>query len=332
VPDVRIPDWHQRSQRRSRLRVDPSGFHPARRRASLAQALCFALTLLAGIGLEASPETAARQGLAYNCTIPAGDNSIGNVDLPPPPSGETQRVLRVVADPDNLPFSNSRGEGFENRIIELVAADLNARVEYTWLPRRRGFFNQSLRQGDHHLAPGIVSGQDGALTTQPYYRAAYGFVSRSDRSLSVESLADPQLRSLRIGVQLDSDASGLTPPVRVLAQLGIVENVHGYDVQADRAGDGPAGSIMDALARGEIDVAILSAPLAGYYVKRFAGNFSLLPVPESQSSTSAAVDVCLGVRRADPLLRDELNDVLARRRTEIDGILSEFGVPVAQSH
>src|SRR6266702_4669372 len=112
------------------------------------------------------------------------------------------RVLRICADPNNLPYSNSKQQGFENKIAELIARDLNARVEYTWWPQRRGFVRNTLRTGACDCILGVPSNFELALPTQPYYRSSYVFVSRSDRRLGITSLDDPRLKKLKIGVQI----------------------------------------------------------------------------------------------------------------------------------
>lgn len=247
------------------------------------------------------------------------------------PEATTSRVLRVAADPNNLPFSNSRLEGFENRIVALLARELDAKVEYTWLPERRGFFRQTMKEGNCDLVAGVPKGFERTLTTAPYYTSSYVFVSRSDAHLDIKSFDDPRLRELQIGIQMVGDDYANTPPAHALSARGIVQNVHGYTVYGNYAEEAPLAKIVDAVARGEIDVAIVWGPLAGYFAKKCVGVLTLTPVsPEENSATlPVSFDICLGVRRSEPQLRDELNAVLARKRPEIEAILKEFGVPLA---
>ena len=138
------------------------------------------------------------------------------------------RVLRVCADPNNLPFSNRRLEGFENRLAEMVARDLHATVQYTWWPQHRGFIRNTLKAGTCDVLMGLPSSVELAWTTRPYYRSTYVFVSRRDRGLAVRSFDDPALRRLRIGVQMIGDDGTNSPPAHALANLGIANNVPGY--------------------------------------------------------------------------------------------------------
>ncbi|PTY03203.1 quinoprotein dehydrogenase-associated putative ABC transporter substrate-binding protein [Opitutaceae bacterium EW11] len=244
-----------------------------------------------------------------------------------------RRVLRVAADPNNLPFSNSRLEGFENKIVALIAQDLGAQVEYTWTPQWRGFFRQTLKEGSCDLIAGVPAGFERTLTTAPYYRSSYTFLSRADRHLGFRTFDDPRLRTLQIGVQMIGDDSSNTPPAHALSARGIVDNVHGYPVYGNYASDAPLAAIVDAVARGEIDVAIVWGPLAGYFAKRYEGVFALDPIADENAGgpLPCTFEICLGVRRSEPGLRDELNQVLSRRRAEIEAILTDYGVPLADA-
>src|SRR4051812_33001916 len=140
----------------------------------------------------------------------------------------SRRVLRIAADPNNLPFSNERREGFENKIADLLAQELVAEIEYTWHAQRRGFFRETLKDGNCDLVLGVPNHFERALTTQPYYRSSYVFVFRTDSGLSLQSLDDPALRGLRIGVQLVGNDGADTPPAHALARRGIITNMVGF--------------------------------------------------------------------------------------------------------
>jgi hypothetical protein len=148
-------------------------------------------------------------------------------------------VLRVCADPNNLPFSNRRLEGFENKIAELVAREMNATVEYTWRAQRRGFIRETLRAGACDVIIGMPSSLELALTTAPYYRSTYAFVYRKDKGLDVRSFDDPALRGVRIGVQMIGDDFANTPPAHALSSRHIIGNVKGYSVYGDYAQENP---------------------------------------------------------------------------------------------
>ena len=130
--------------------------------------------------------------------------------------------LRVCADPNNLPFSNAKGEGFENKIVALLARDLDDDLSYTWWAQRRGYVRNTLKSGMCDLWPGVATRVDMLATTHPYYRSAYTFVTRTDRHLAIASFDDPQLRQLRIGVQMIGNDAQNTPPAHALARRGII--------------------------------------------------------------------------------------------------------------
>ena len=163
------------------------------------------------------------------------------------------RTLRVCADPNNLPFSNERGEGFENRLAELVAADLGARVEYTWWAQRRGFVRNTLGAGDCDVLMGVPSTLESVLTTAPYYRSTYAFVYERKPGAAFTSLDDPALRGARIGVHLIGDDFANTPPAHALGRRGMVANVVGYSIYGDYNDPNPPARLIDAVAKHEID-------------------------------------------------------------------------------
>jgi mxaJ protein len=246
--------------------------------------------------------------------------------------GAEPRALRVAADPNNLPFSNDRGEGFENKLVELIAHELGATVRYTWRAQRRGFFRSTLKEGNCDIVAGVPRGFDQALTTTPYYRSVYVLVQAKARQFSLHSLDDPELRRLAIGVQMIGDDFSNTPPAHALARRGIVANVRGFTVYGDYRQPNPPARIIDAVASGAIDVAFAWGPLAGYFAPRQGEQLSVVPLPERDpvSDLPLAFDICVGVRRSEKALRDEINVILARRRTEIDALLAGYGVPRAE--
>jgi mxaJ protein len=239
--------------------------------------------------------------------------------------------LRVCADPNNLPFSNDRGEGFENRIAELLATDRHARLEYTWWAQRRGFVRNTLSAGVCDVVIGIPTGTDMVLTTRRYYRSTYVFVSRADRGLTLGSFDDPRLRRLRVGVQMIGDDFANTPPAHALAVRGLRQNVVGYPVYGDYSQPHPLSRIVDAVAAGAIDTAVVWGPEAGYFASHEAVAMTIAPVaPQADRALPFAFDISMGVRKRDVALGDALNDFLVRRSAEIDRILSAFGVPRAE--
>src|SRR2546423_1340691 len=247
----------------------------------------------------------------------------------PARAATTSRERRVCSDPNNLPFSNERREGFENKIADLVARDLNARLSYVWWAQRRGFVRNTLNQNQCDLLIGVPSSFERARTTVPYYRSTYVFVTRRERHLKISSFDDPQLRRLRVGVQLIGDDATNTPPAHALSKRNIISTVRGYSVYGDYRQPNPPARLIDAVARGDVDVGIAWGPLAGYFAQREPVPLDLTPVsPQIDLPFLPFVfDISMGVRRGNDGLRDELNGVIARRRSEIDRILSDYGVP-----
>ncbi len=241
------------------------------------------------------------------------------------------RVLRVCADPNNLPFSNRIGQGFENDLARIVARDLHATVRYTWWPQRRGFVRNTLKKGRCDVLPGIPSSFEMALATRPYYRSTYVFVTRRDRRIDLRSFDDPILRRLRIGVQMIGDDGYNSPPAHALANRGILNHVVGFSVYGDYSQPNPPARIVEAVARGEVDAAVVWGPLAGYFAPRQQVPLDLVPVsPQIDMPFLPFVfDISMGVRRGDVKLREELDGILERRRPEIDALLRRFGVPRA---
>jgi mxaJ protein len=239
-------------------------------------------------------------------------------------------MLRVCADPNNLPYSNDRLGGFENRLAELVARDLGLDgVRYTWWAQRRGFLRNTLNVAACDVVMGLPTNTDAALTTRPYYQSSYAFVTRADRHLAPVSLDDPQLRHMRIGVQLVGDDGANSPPAHALSRRGIVRNVVGYSVYGDYTKDSPASPIVSAVASGDLDMAIVWGPLAGYFASVAAVPLVVKPVPNRDDPTSLPFSfaISMAVRRSDRALRNRLDRVIVNRRNQIDGLLARYHVP-----
>lgn len=246
--------------------------------------------------------------------------------LPAPP----ERVLRVCADPDNLPFSNRRGEGIENRLAELVARELGARLETTWWPQRRGYLRNTLHAGRCDVVPGIASGVGGIGTTRPWYRSTYVFATRRRDRLSGLTLDDPRLRTLALGVQLVGDDGANTPPAHSLARRGLTGNVRGFPIYGEIARQ-PQAAIMQSLGRGEIDVALVWGPVGGYFASRVDAPVRVEPIEPWLDGPQwpMVFDVSMGVRREDVALRRELDRALARLAPRVRALLLEYSFPTA---
>lgn len=239
-----------------------------------------------------------------------------------PALAETSGVLRVCADANHLPYSNTAGEGFENQLAERVAAAMGRSVETLWWPQRRGFLRNTLDAGLCDVVVGVPVSLDRVRTTEPYYRSCYAWVFRADEpepSLDAQDLADR-----RIGVHLIGDDYTNSPPAHALAEYGAVEQVVGYSVYGDYGAPSPLREPVDAVARGEIDAAILWGPIAGFFAKEQA--LRVVPIPEVAGHVFA-YPIAMGVRRGDTALREELDRTLAALAPETALLLEAFGVP-----
>jgi mxaJ protein len=245
-------------------------------------------------------------------------------------AGPATQPLRVCADPNNMPFSNQRGEGFENKIAELVARELGRNLSYFWSPQRRGFVRNTLAAERCELIVGVPAGFGPVATTRPYYGSTYVFLSRKNRALGVRSLNDPRLAHLRIGVQMTGDDYDNPPAAQALAARHIVSNVRGFMVYGDYSKPDPQRAIVDAVADGSVDVAIVWGPLAGYFARKETTGMDVIPVTPQRDGASLPFqfEIAMGVRRSDMALRDAVDDVLARRAADIRKILTAYGVPL----
>jgi mxaJ protein len=240
-----------------------------------------------------------------------------------------EKVFRVCADPNNLPFSNQKGEGFENKIAELIAKDIGARLEYTWFAQRRGFIRNTLKSGQCDVVIGVPANYEMTLTTRPYYRSTYVFLSREDRRLNIDSMDDARLARLRLGVHVIGDDYANPPPMHALARRHIIQNVAGYSIYGDYSQPNPPARLVEAVANGDIDVAIVWGPFAGYFAKRQPVPLHIQAVsPEVDQTLPFVYDIAMGVRRGDKEKQRILNEVLDRRQADIDRILREYGVPL----
>jgi mxaJ protein len=238
-------------------------------------------------------------------------------------------VLRVCADPNNLPFSNDRAEGFENRLAAMVAADRGERLDYVWWPQRRGFIRNTLAARACDVVMGLPTLDEAARVTQPYYRSTYVFVSRPGEHSRLTSLDDPRLRRLRIGVQMIGDDFANSPPAHALSARGLIRNIAGYSVFGDYSRPNPPARIVSAVADREVDVALVWGPLAGYFSRRAAPPLEISPLTDAQDGPARpfAFDISMAVRRDDVARQQALDAFIVRQREQIDRLLTEYGVP-----
>lgn len=234
------------------------------------------------------------------------------------------QFLTVCADPNNLPFSNDQGEGFENEIAQLIARDLNRPIHYRWWPQTVGFVRNTLRVRLCDLIMGISSVNELLQNTNPYYRSVYSLVYRSDSGLKIATIRDkdPALQGLRIGV-----VAG-TPPVSVLTRHGLLDQVRSYERTVDTRLYAPARDAVQDVAKGDLDLAIIWGPIAGYYAQRQKTPLTLVPLPARIDEVPMAFNVSMGIRQHETEWKHELNTLLTQLEPQIQGILLSYGVPL----
>ena len=239
------------------------------------------------------------------------------------------RTLTACADPNNLPFSNKAGQGFENKLAQLIAAELHANLDYVWWAQRRGYVRNTLNERKCDFWPGIGSNVEMVATTRPYYRSTYVFVSRADENLKGLTLDDPRLKRLKIGVQMIGNDATNTPPAHALSGRGIVTNVRGYMLYGDYTKPNPPAEIVRAVEDGEIDVAIVWGPLAGYFAAKSAVPLRLEPVTPwlDDMQWPMQFDISVGVQKDNQKLLKDIDRVLVRRASDIRQLLDNYHVP-----
>ncbi len=230
--------------------------------------------------------------------------------------------LRVCADPSDLPFSNQAGEGFENRIAELLAAKLGVPLTYTWYPQSIGFVRNTLNAGACDVVIGIPTPNALMQNTNPYYRSSYALVQRADADPKITSLHDPALADRKIG------AVARTPPVTLLAQAGLLRQLKPYQLVVDTRFDSPGRQMVEDVAAGVIDVGILWGPIAGYWATQQKVPLEVTPLTGEEKGLHLDFRLSMGLRRNEPNWKHDLNDFLAANGDAIQAILLDYGVPL----
>lgn len=232
------------------------------------------------------------------------------------------RDLKVCADPNNMPYSDAKGRGFENRIAELVAADMGATAKFVWKSEWRGFVRKGLKAGLCDVVPGVPANFQRVRATKPYYTATYAFVQRQG-STPIASFDDERLKTSRIGVQLVGNDGANTPPMDELARRGLTQHIHGFMVYGDWSKPDPLAPIVDAVANGDIDVALVWGPVADYYAAREIPPLSVTPISTSRLMTFS---IAMGVRKQDVELANQISEIIERRRDAIGKILAGYHI------
>ena len=232
-------------------------------------------------------------------------------------------VFRACADPRNLPFSNDAGEGFENKIAELFAGKLGKSAAYTFYPGATGFIRNTLNAHRCDVVLGIAQGDDLVQPTNSYYRTGYAAAFRTGGPLEgLDSLGDPRLTTAKIGI-----VAG-TPPATYLAENGLLGRIKSYPLGVDTRYDSPTHDMMDDLDRGEIDVALLWGPIAGYYALKAKAATTVVPLLKEHDGPQMVYRIVMGVRHSDQNWKRALNNLISENQSEIQAILRSYGVPL----
>jgi quinoprotein dehydrogenase-associated probable ABC transporter substrate-binding protein len=231
--------------------------------------------------------------------------------------------LRVCADPANLPFSNEKGEGFENRIAAIVAAELKVPVEYTFFPQATGFIRNTLFAKRCDVVMGYAQGDELVLNTNAYYRSVYTLVYRKGHGLDgVDALSDPRLKEKRLGV-----VAG-TPPASTMALLGLIVRAKPYPLMVDRRYEAPAERMIADIRSGEIDAGVLWGPIAGYLAGKDGEKLTVVPLVKETLGPRMAYRITFGVRQGEDDWKRRLNALIAKLQGKLDAVLLEYGVPL----
>jgi quinoprotein dehydrogenase-associated probable ABC transporter substrate-binding protein len=231
-------------------------------------------------------------------------------------------ALKVCADPNNLPFSDEKREGFENKIAELIGAELGLKVDYAWFPQVIGFVRNTLRAHLCDLVMGTVAGDEIMQTTNPYYFTTYVMFYRSDKGFTFEGTQDPRLASLRLGV-----VAG-TPPADLLVRHDLMSHTRPYALTVDTRVESPTHEMVQDVVDGTIDVGFLWGPIAAYYRKRDDLPLTLVPLKNEPGAARMEYHIAMGVRANEPEWRRRVNAAILKRQTEITAILRNYGVPL----
>jgi len=233
------------------------------------------------------------------------------------------KVLRVCADPRNLPFSNEKGEGFENKLGELFAEKLQKKLDYMYFPQATGFVRMTLAAHRCDVIMGFPQGDDLVQGTNPYYRTAYALVAKQGSGLDdVATLEDARLKDKRIGI-----VAG-TPPATNMAVAGLMANARPYPLMIDTRFDSSSAAMIKDLMSGEIDAGVLWGPMAGYYAKQASPPLHVTPLVKETSGPRLAFRIGMGVRPADQNWKRQLNRLIQENQPAINKILLDFGVPL----
>ncbi|MGE5536736.1 MAG: substrate-binding domain-containing protein [Acidobacteriota bacterium] len=286
-----------------------------RKRSSFVKALPLAAALVAAPAVLSEAPALAQGGAPGGAA--GASQAQGPFELVDP------KVFRVCADPRDMPYSNTKGEGFENKLAALLAKELGKRVSYTFYPNAPGFVRQTLGLYKCDVIMGIPQGDDIVQVTNPYYQTAYTLVFRPGNGLDgVDTLADPRLKDKRIGV-----IAG-TPPATNLVLDGLIAESKPYPLVIDTRYDSSAAAMIHDLVDGTIDAGVLWGPLAGFYAKQSNVPIAVIPLLKEPNGPHMTYRIGMGVRYSDQQWKRELNQLIRKKQPEITALLQSYGVPL----
>jgi len=232
-------------------------------------------------------------------------------------------TLRVCSDPSNLPFSNDKLEGFENKVADIVADELKVKVEYTFFPQAVGFIRRTLFAKACDIVIGYAQGDELVLNSNHYYRSVYALVYRAGKGLDgVDSIVDPRLKDKSVGI-----IAG-TPPADIMATAGLMSKARPYRLIVDRRHESPAEQMLEDIRKGEIDAGVLWGPIAGYFAARGGEKLVVAPLLKESTGPRMAYRITFGVRNGEDDWKHQLNEIIKKRQGDIDAVLLGFGVPL----
>jgi quinoprotein dehydrogenase-associated probable ABC transporter substrate-binding protein len=259
---------------------------------------------------------------ALLCARPGGlraqqGNNSGSLELVDP------NVFRACEDPRNMPFSNEKGEGFENKLAELFAAKLGKKLSYTFFPQATGFVRMTLASFKCDVIIGFPQGDDQAQITIPYYRTTYALITKRGSGLEdVNTIGDPKLKDKRIGVV------ARTPPSTIMAVNGLLAKAKSYPLFIDTRADSSAQTMIDDLMRGDIDCGILWGPMAGYYAARTDPPLVMVPLVKEATTVPMMFRIGMAVRPSDQEWKRTLNKLIQDNQAEINKLLISYNIPI----
>jgi quinoprotein dehydrogenase-associated probable ABC transporter substrate-binding protein len=241
--------------------------------------------------------------------------------------GAEIKSLTVCADPGNMPLSNQKGEGFENKIAQAIGSALGTGVQYYWRPSiERGLMRTTLSEGNCDLWMDMATDTEGAILLAPLYRSTFVLAYRNDKGIAIKNLDDPALKKLRVGVFQVSAIRQALADHQVVSNTVIHYLSHNADIVADNQPSYQVQQVID----GALDVAAAWGPMAGYYKAVLKAPLIIQPVNMMEDKVPMEFDMALAVPRGRPDVKAAIEQALEQRKAEIHQILTDFGVPLVK--